>query len=318
MGSIIRGFSQAVPVRVCTNFDLEKIVETTDQWIYERTGIKERRLLSDGESALSLALQAAAQTLKKTSLQAGDIEGIIAATSTPDNLLPNLSAQLATELDIHAWAFDLQAACSGFVHALKMARSVVESGQARRVLVVGLDIMSRAVDWGDRSTCVLFGDGAGCCVVEASETHGILATHAATLPDREMILRADNLITKPSSKGRLEMNGQAVFKKAIVTLSQTIFKLLEIASLDPSEIDWVVPHQANMRILQAVAERTPIPFDKYYCCVERYGNTSAGSIPIALGEACERGVFKPGDKILVVAFGAGLAYGGSIFVYQGS
>jgi 3-oxoacyl-[acyl-carrier-protein] synthase-3 len=153
--------------------------------------------------------------------------------------------------------------------------------------------------------------------VEHSEHDGILATYAATLPDPEKILRADNLITTPSSKGRLEMNGPAVFKKAIITLSQTIFKLLQIAQLSEDAIDWVVPHQANMRILQAVAERTPIPFDKYYCCVERYGNTSAASIAIALGECCEKQHFKKGDKVLLVAFGAGLAHGGVIFEYQG-
>lgn len=317
MGCIIRGFSNSLPQEICTNFDLEKIVETSDQWIFERTGIKERRILSGEESALSLAIETVAKTLQISGVNTQDIDGIIAATSTPDNLLPNLSAQLATTLNIQAWAFDLQAACSGFMHGLKMARSAVESGQARCVLVVGLDIMSRAVDWEDRKTCVLFGDGAGACLVEASESHGMLATHAGTLPDPEMILRADNLITTPTSKGKLEMNGPAVFKKAIITLSQTILKVLEIAHLTADDIDWVVPHQANLRILQAVAERTPIPFDKYYCCVERYGNTSAASIPIALGEACEKKIFKKGDKILLVAFGAGLTYGGVIFTYEG-
>jgi 3-oxoacyl-[acyl-carrier-protein] synthase-3 len=308
----MHAFGSSVPSGVLRNKDLEAVVETTDQWIVERTGIKTRFVCQSHESSLSLALESVKKTLAISGLSLEAISGIIVGTSSPDYVFPSLACMIAAELNIQGFAFDLQAACSGFVYATHIARQFVENKQAQHVLVVGVDVISRMLDWNDRKTCILFGDGCGSCLVSVADQPGIVYSMIGTQPDHDLSLHLGTSWAQPNKHHKIVMDGQKVFKKAVTCLTSCVTYLLTQSQLSHEQINLVIPHQANGRILQAVAERTSIPLDKYYQCVERYGNTSAGSIPLAYVDAQKEGLLKVGMHVMIIAFGAGMTYGGLI------
>lgn len=308
------GVAHAVPSRKVTNFDLEKVMNTSDQWITERTGIKSRYIADDGLSALDLAMESVYKTLKQTPhLSVKDIDGIIVGTSTPDYVFPGVACEIARTLGINCFAFDLQAACSGFVYATDIARQYIENNKCRRILVVGVEIISRVLDWDDRKTSVLFGDGAGSCILEASD-YGIITSHLKTVHDPDYILSVKNPIIHPGSLGKIHMDGPRVFKTAIAAFLEIIETLVSHPDCPADSITRVVPHQANQRILEAVMERSSISRDKFFSCVSEYGNTSSASIPIALSRAFESSPTKK-ERVLVVSFGGGLTTGGFVMDY---
>ncbi len=317
----ISGWGMAVPDRVLTNADLERMVDTTDDWIVSRTGISERRVVGPDDSTTSLSVAASRQALARANLTAEDLDLIIVATCTPDQFLVSQACLLQGELGGTAGAFDLGAACSGFVYALSTASQFIQAGTYDRVLVVGADTLTRFVDYSDRSTCILFGDGAGAVVLEASEEpRGVLST----------VLGADGGGYKhlyipgwgafvPESAGLfaeyrpyLQMNGREVFRFAVTVMGDAAVEAVEQAGLEFADIDLLIPHQANVRIIEAAARRLDLPTDKVVVNLGKYGNTSAASIPIALVEAEEQGLLHEGDNLVFVAFGGGLAWAASV------
>jgi 3-oxoacyl-[acyl-carrier-protein] synthase-3 len=305
-----------------TNRDLERIVDTTENWILERTGIRERRIADESEAASDLAVPAARQALDAARMDPNDLDLIIVATTTPDMFFPSTACILQSHLGAHqAAAFDVSAACSGFVYALSIADQFIRNGVYKRVLIVGTEVMSRILDWTDRNTCVLFGDGAGAAVLERTQgEHGVLSTH----------LRSDgrlwSLIQVPGGGSRIppsasmlaerkqyiKMKGNETFKVAVRTFEEAVNETLKAAHLRPGDLSLLIPHQANIRIIRAVAERLGLPMDKVVLNVERCGNTSAASIPIALDEAVREGRIKDGDLVLFEAFGAGLTWASAL------
>ena len=338
MGSKILAFGKAVPSKVVTNNDLATIMDTSDEWITKRTGIKERRVVdeSKGENATTLsaaAARAAFEQMKKLSpeenLDVSDIDLLICSTATSDHLFPSTACMVQAELGIESCAaFDISAACSGFVYALNIADSFIKSGQFKNVLIVSVDLMSRYVDWGDRSTAVLFGDGAGAAIVKAvpSEEASFKAFYLNAKADKDGSLflkntyssypvKADDIDIKPDT---VCMNGKAVYQFAVQALPDAIEKACTAADVDPSTIDWVVPHQANYRILESAAKRFGLSMDKFICNIDRYGNTSSASIPIAFYEAIEDGrIVKNGKKqtVVMAGFGAGLTWGATVIEF---
>lgn len=320
----ISGTGHYVPARVVTNGELESRVDTTDAWITERTGIRERRIAADGESTSDMAAEACRRALAAAELDPRDVDLIIVATVTPDMPLPATAVFVQTKIGARSDcpAFDLAAACAGFCYALSIADKFVASGAARHVLVVGVELLSRVVDWSDRGTCVLFGDGAGAVVVSPSndDGRGILSTaifadgnHAGALriPGGGSVEPAS---ARTIEQGRhfVEMNGREIFKVAVKNLSSASSAALGAAGVSPSELDWVVPHQANLRILEGVSERTGVPMERFYLNLAKYGNTSSASIPIALDEAVRGGVIRPGQSVLFCALGGGVAWGSAV------
>ena len=319
--SRIVGTGSYLPARILTNGDLEKMVDTTDQWIVERTGIRERHIAADGETTCDLAEHAARRALAAASLQPHDIDLIVVATTTPDRVFPSTACLLQDRLGIHGCAaFDVQAVCTGFIYALAIADKFVRSGTTRRALVVGAETLSRIIDWTDRSTCVLFGDGAGAVIIEASAEPGIVSTH----------LHADgqykDLLTVPAGisqgyervqkgEAHLNMEGSEVFKVAVTTLGRIVDETLEANNLQKSDIRWLVPHQANLRIIAATAKKLGMSMDHVVLTVERHGNTSAASIPLALDEAVRDGRIQRGETILMEAFGGGFTWGSALLKY---
>jgi len=307
-----------VPERVLTNFDLEKMVDTSDEWIRERTGIRERRIASEKEVASDLAYEAAKAALKKADIKSKDIELIIVATVTGDMPTPATACHLQHKLGIQkAAAFDVNAACSGFLYGLSIADSFIKSGAYKRILLVGSEVLSRFTDWEDRTTCVLFGDGAGAAILEATdEDRGIVSTHIRSdgalwellyMPGGGSI----NPPSKESLKKRqhyLKMKGNETFKVAVRTLENLVVRTLEEHKLKASQLSLLIPHQANLRIIQATAERLNLPAEKVFVNIDKYGNTSAASIPIALDEAVRQGRVRDGDYVLLEAFGGGLTW----------
>ncbi len=304
MKAEIKGIGMYVPPRVLTNFDLEKILDTSDEWITTRTGIKERHIAEEWENASDLALPAAKEAIENAGLSPKDIDCVIVATSTPDMTFPSTACFLADKLGCpKPMAFDISAACSGFIYALTIANSFIKSGQFKNVLVVGAEVFSKILDWNDRSTAVIFGDGAGAVVVSASEGE------------------SDILAAKMKSDGshwgslfcpvgeKLKMRGRETFKLAIKSMETASQKALEKAGLTLNDIKLVIPHQANIRIIKALAERLELPEEKVFSNIHKYGNTSAASIPIAMYEAWKEGRFKKGDYLLLTAFGGGLTWG---------
>ena len=311
-----------LPERILTNFDLEKIVDTSDEWITERTGIKERRIASENQAASDLAYEASRLALERASLKAEDIDLLIAATVTGDMPFPSTACIIQHRLGAkNAAAFDINAACSGFLYGLYVADSFVRSGMHKRVLIIGAEVLSKITDWEDRTTCVLFGDGAGAAIVEPTEEErGIISMHINSDGGMWDLLHIPGggsryPVSKDSIDKRLhyiKMKGNETFKVAVRTLEDLVLRILKDNKLDPSQLSLLIPHQANLRIIQATADRLGLPMDKVLINLDKYGNTSAASIPIALDEAVMTGRIKNGDYILLEAFGGGLTWASAL------
>jgi 3-oxoacyl-[acyl-carrier-protein] synthase-3 len=319
----IAGVGCAVPEKRLTNDDLAKIVETSDEWIVERTGIKERRVLETDEDPAWLGIAAAKQAIKAAGLKPKDIDALITATNVSEMLVPGSSPFICEGLDIEKEIpfFDLIAGCTGFVYGAKVAADMVSAGTYENVLVVGMEALSRFTNWKDRSTCVLFGDGAGAAVIRPmSGNRGILASSLAADSSKWNLLRIEaGGIKYPASRKTVDgnmhyltMEGGGVFKSAVMMMEETTEKCLKQAGLTKEDIDWVVPHQANMRIITTLAKRLDLPLEKVIVNVDRYANTSTASIPIALVEAISDGRIKPGQVVVLTAFGAGVTYGAMV------
>jgi 3-oxoacyl-[acyl-carrier-protein] synthase-3 len=306
----IRGTGSCLPDKVLTNQDLEGMVDTTDEWIRDRTGIEKRHVVSAGETTCSLAEVAARRAMEAAGKRPEDIDLIILATTTPDQIFPSTACLLQQRLGIHGCpAFDIQAVCTGFVYALSVADKFIKTGSSRCALVIGAETLSRIVDWTDRTTCVLFGDGAGAVVLEASEEPGILSTHLNADGAYENLLRVPGGVSNRAASSYIEMRGNEVFRVAVTTLGRIVDETLEANNLDKSEIDWLIPHQANIRIIQATAKKLRMEMDRVVVTVDQHGNTSAASIPLALDAAVRDGRIKSGETLLMEAFGGGFTWG---------
>lgn len=314
----IVGWGIKVPERVVTNLDLEQIVETSDAWIRERTGIAERRIAADRESAVSLGVGAAREALARASLLPQDIDQIIVATSSPEYLFPATACLIQDRLGAtRAGAFDVLAACTGFIYALGLAAAEIQSGAIETALVIGTETLSRIVDWSDRSTCVLFGDGAGAFVLRAADTPGGVrhyVLHSDGSGGDYLSARSGVRDTwrGPALAQSIVMNGREVFRFAARVMVQATQEVLEQAGLAITDIDLIVPHQANLRIIQAAARGLDLPEERFFINIDHFGNTSTASIPLAVAEAVEKGCLKPNDRIVVVGFGAGLTWGAAL------
>lgn len=322
-GVKILGVGKYCPENIVTNFDLEKIVETSDEWIVKRTGIKERRI-SDGEGTVELAYKAALNALENSNCSKDDIDLIIVATTSPDKIMPSTACSIQGLLDCrNAAAFDISAACSGFVYSLIIADSLIKSAGKKRALIIGAEVLSKIVDWSDRSTCVLFGDGAGAMVIEASDENSIISSCFASdgkLGEKTLVAAEINLNT-PFAKSEniekryIEMKGGEVFKFAVSILPEIVNDVLDKGNEDLENIKYIVPHQANSRIIDEAARRLKVNREKFYVNVDKYGNTSAASIPIALSELSEKGLINKGDKIILAAFGGGLTWASALIKF---
>jgi 3-oxoacyl-[acyl-carrier-protein] synthase-3 len=323
MRSLIAGTGSYAPEKVVTNADLAKFVDTNDQWIVERTGIKERRVVADGEATSDLAFRAAQKALEDAKLDPKDVEAIVVGTITPDFPFPSMAAVLQAKLgNKKAFAFDLSAACAGSIYALSVADRYVASGAVKNALVVGADALTRITDWTDRNTCILFGDGAGAMVLvpTSDERRGILTTRLHTDGSQVGILYqpgggSKEPISEKVVKERshfVKMNGREVFKVAVRALEECCREVLDAEKLTPGDVRYVIAHQANKRILDATLERLEIPASKCWMNLEKYGNTSAASVPMTLDEANRAGWFKPGDVILMMGIGGGMSWGASV------
>ena len=322
--AVLTGTGAYLPAKRLTNDDLSRMVDTSDEWIYPRTGIRSRRIAAEGENVSDMAAAAGRQALENAGARPEEIDLLVLATITPDTPLPASSCLVQTRLGLsNATCFDIAAACSGFIYALDVARQYVLSGAARKVLVVGAEKMSAITDWQDRTTCILFGDGAGAAVVEpASEgsANGILASCTGTDGSLAPLLHIEaggsampaSAETLAARKGFVRMDGHTIFKYAVRNMASIAEKAVAAAGLRPGDIDWIVPHQANIRIISAVAKTMSAPPEKVVANIDTTGNTTAGSIPIALDEAVRDGRVKPGDNVLFVAFGAGLTWAASV------
>jgi 3-oxoacyl-[acyl-carrier-protein] synthase-3 len=312
MNSRIIGTGSHLPEKVLTNADLEKIVDTSDEWIRSRTGIRSRHIAAEGELTSDLALPAAQKALKSAGVAAADIDMIIVATTTPDMIFPSTACILQSRLGIAGCpAFDLQAVCSGFVYALVTADLFIRAGQAKKILVVGAEVYSRILDWNDRGTCVLFGDGAGAVVLAASDAPGILATrlHADGSHKDQLSVPGSVCAGKVWGRPFVHMDGGAVYRFAVRVFEEVAHEVLDLAGLKVSDVDWFVPHQANIRIMEATARRLGLPVEKVIATVDHHGNTSAASIPLALDEAVRDGRIRPGQTLLLEGVGGGFTWG---------
>jgi 3-oxoacyl-[acyl-carrier-protein] synthase-3 len=320
--SRIAGTGSYLPEKVVTNADLEKIVDTTDEWIASRTGIRERRRAADGETTGDLAFYAATHALEAAGVKANEIDLIVLGTTTPDLIFPSTACLLQHRLGANGCAaFDVNAACSGFLYALGVADQFVRGGQAKKALVVGSETLSRMIDWSDRSTCVLFGDGAGAVVLEASSEPGIITTklHAdgayKHLLYNPVGVSAGFLDGEPNHGIRVMMTGNEVFKVAVKTLDRIVGETLEAAGMHESDVDWLIPHQANLRIIEATARRLKLSMDRVIVTVDRHGNTSSGSVPLALDEAVRSGRIQRGQTVLLEAFGGGFTWASALLKF---
>ncbi|QIB35873.1 beta-ketoacyl-ACP synthase III [Ancylobacter pratisalsi] len=315
--SVVRGVGAYLPARTLTNADLALMVDTSDEWIVQRTGIRERHVAADTELTSDLALAAARAALANAGMEPGEIDLIILATSTPDNTFPATAVSVQAGLGItHGAAFDLQAVCSGFVFALATADNFIKSGAYKRVLVIGAETFSRILDWSDRTTCVLFGDGAGALVLEASESEGeqrgVLTTHLRSDGRHKNKLYVDGGVSSTKTVGYLRMEGREVFRHAVGMIADVIDDAFKATGENAGSIDWFVPHQANRRIIDASAVKLGIAPEKVVITVDKHGNTSAASIPLALAAAHEDGRIKTGDLVLIEAMGGGFTWGSAL------
>jgi 3-oxoacyl-[acyl-carrier-protein] synthase-3 len=314
----IAGWGKYVPERILSNEDLEKIVETSDEWIYSRTGIRERRIAASDETVTTMSVAASRAALAVAGLDPADLDLIIVGTSSPDHLVPSAASLIEHELGAeHAAAFDLRAGCAGFMYGLAVGTQFIASGMYRHVLVIGAEIVSRFIDWQDRNTCVLFGDGAGAVVLQASEepTGLVTCSLGSRGADYDALFMPGGGSKHPFSQEvldrgwhRVQMNGRRIFRFAVTTPTEVAREALAAAGLSPSDITLLIPHQANMRIIQSISRRLRVPEEKVFVNIHKYGNTSAASIPIALCEAVEEGRLNPGDYLLLVGFGAGVTW----------
>jgi len=333
--SKIVGTGSYLPTTVFTNADWEKRVETSDAWIFERTGIRSRHIAAKDESASSMGAVAAKRALEQSGLSSSDVQLIIVATGTPDKIFPSTACLLQQRLQIPTCiAFDVQAACTGFVYAMSIADQFIKTGMVQNALIVGAELMSRVIDWADRSTCVLFGDGAGAVVLKASDTPGILSTSLYAQGSFGDLLTVENMqladftgvlpgtVKTENNNTQLaelspyvKMQGQKVFKIAVSKLGEMVKDILQKHQLSSEEIDWLIPHQANIRIIQATAEKLGLSMEKVICTVDTHSNTSSASIPLALDTAVRDGRVKPGQTLLLEAFGGGLTWGSALVKY---
>ena len=320
MYSRIIGTGKYLPEKVLTNFDLEKMVETTDEWIRTRTGIERRHIAAEDEATSDLAYRAAVAAIEDAGLTPADIDFVLVGTTTPDLIFPNVACLLQEKLGIRGCpAFSIEAACTGFLYSLVVADQFVRSGQAKRALVIGAETMSRIIDWTDRETCVLFGDGAGAVILEGSDEPGIIySTLGADGRYRELLYASSGVSTRHREVGdlaALRMKGNEVFKVAVKTLENLVDDVIEKNDLEKGQIDWLIPHQANIRIISATAKRLDIPMERVILTVQEHGNTSAASVPMALDTAIRDGRIKHGDLLLLEAFGGGFTWGASLIRY---
>jgi 3-oxoacyl-[acyl-carrier-protein] synthase-3 len=317
----IIGTGRYLPEKVLTNKDLEQMVETSDQWIQERTGIRQRHVAAEGQTTCDLAEMAARQAMEDAGLEPGEIDLLLVGTTTPDLVFPSTACLLQHRLGMaECGAFDINAACSGFIYALSVADQYIRNGTARNVLVVGAETLTRMLDWNDRSTCVLFGDGAGAAVLTSDENPGILSTHIHANGGFSDLLKVDVGVStgfRPEARGgvAVSMKGNEVFKVAVNTLGRIVDETLAANDLEKEDLDWLIPHQANLRIIKATARKLKMSMDQVVVTVDRHGNTSAASVPMALDEALRSGRIQRGDKLLLEAFGGGFTWGAALIAY---
>ena len=314
--SVIRGTGHYLPERVVENSWFEERLDTSDEWIRSRTGIERRHFAAEGQTTSDLGVRAARAALADAGMKVDDLDGIIVATSTPDLTFPAVATMIQAELGAtRGFAYDVQAVCAGFVFALANADALIRTGLAERVLVIGTETFSRIMDWTDRGTCVLFGDGAGAVLLESaagrgdSTDRGILASDLNSDGRYRDLLYVDGGVSSTGTAGQLRMQGNLVFRHAVEKLAKTAHTALDKAGLSQEQVDWLVPHQANLRIITATAQKMGLPIDRVVLTVADHGNTSAASIPLALSVAAQQGRFKPGDVILTEAIGGGLSWG---------
>ena len=318
--AVIRSTGSYLPDRIVTNADMEKIVDTTDEWIVQRTGIKQRHFAADEQTTADLAIAAAQRALEASGLKPEDIDGVIVATTTPDQTFPSVAVKVQAALGLPAggMAFDVQAVCTGFVYALTVANNFIQLGQMKRIIVVGAEKMSSIVDWKDRTTCVIFADGAGAVVLEAAEGQGtfadsgILSTHLHADGQQRGILYTNGGPSSTGTAGHIVMHGREVFKFAVNHMAHIVEEVLTANAITSDKIDWLIPHQANIRIIAATAEKLEMSMDQVVLTVQDHGNTSAASIPLALDKAVRDGRIKRGQVLLFEALGGGLTWGAAL------
>lgn len=318
--TIIRSCGSYLPAKVLTNKDMEKIVETSDEWIVQRTGIRERHIAAEGETTADMAIAAARRALEASGLRGEDIDGVIVATSTPDTTFPSVAVKVQAALGVKGGpSFDVQAVCAGFVYALTVCDSLIRTGAAKRLILVGAEKMTSILNWEDRTTCVLFGDGAGAVVLEAdmsaagtTDDTGILSTHLHADGTLKDILYVDGGVSSTGTSGHIVMEGREVFRNAVSAMADVVDEVLAHNKVSPDQIDWIIPHQANVRIIESTGKKLGIPMERVVVTVDRHGNTSAASIPLALAEAVGDGRVKKGDLMLLEALGGGLVWGAAL------
>ena len=319
--SRIAGTGSSLPEKVLTNQDLEKMVDTTDEWIRTRTGIERRHIAADHETNLDFCERAARNALQAAGITPADIDLVIVGTTTPDQVFPNMGCLLQRRLGMHECpAFSLEAACTGFIYALDIGDKFIRLGNAKRALIVGGETLSRMTDWTDRSTCVLFGDGAGAVVLEASDKPGVISTHLhADGQYADLLYFPSGVSKKPEDfharRDYIRMKGSEVFKVAVKKLGEIVIETLEANHMPPEKLDWLVPHQANLRIIEATARKLKMPMGRVVLTVQEHGNTSTASVPLALDVAVRDGRIKRGQTILLEAFGGGFTWGAALIRY---
>ncbi|MEG3791991.1 beta-ketoacyl-ACP synthase III [Lysobacter sp. CCNWLW3] len=320
--SRIAGTGSYLPEKILTNDDLAKMVDTSDEWIAARTGIRERHVVAEGETTCDLAYHASLRALEAAGVDPQELDLIVLGTTTPDLIFPSTACLLQHRLGANGCpAFDVNAACSGFVYALTVADKFIQSGAAKTVLVVGAETLTRMIDWSDRGTCVLFGDGAGAVVLKADSETGILSTHLHADGGKKELLwnpvgvSAGFKLDEPNAGVKVLMTGNEVFKHAVKALDSVVEETLEANGLDRHDIDWLIPHQANLRIIEATAKRLDMPMERVVVTVDKHGNTSSGSVPLALDEAVRSGRVQRGQLVLLEAFGGGFTWGSALLRY---
>ena len=317
--SIITGTGSYLPEKIMTNEDLAKVVDTSDEWIVARSGIKQRHIAADGELTSDLGTNAARKAMEAAGVGPGDIDLVLVATATPDETFPATATTIQKNLEIkHGFAFDVQAVCTGFIYALATADNFIKAGQVNRALVIGAETFSRILDWDDRTTCVLFADGAGAIVLEASEQpgtnqdRGMLTSHLHADGNHHDLLYVDGGPSSTQTTGHLRMQGREVFRHAVNNLARVVGEALDATGLEPDDIDWLIPHQANKRIIDGTGRKLKMDPAKVVITVDRHGNTSAASVPLALDEAVRDGRVQKGDLLLLEAMGGGFTWGSAL------